>query len=189
MLAKNPEERITAEEALNSEWLTTVGETASKGKMQEVEEEVVRNLQGFHFQNKLKAVVYTYIASQLYSTRDKEALLKVFREMDSDGDGVIEKSELISVFNAHSHSTLSEPEIEKILQLIDTNGSGRIDFTEFLVAASNEEKMLERQRLENAFNYLDADHSGFITIEEVKAFLDGSSETSDEIKKIFEEVD
>jgi hypothetical protein len=43
------------------------------------------------FQNKLKAVVYTYIASQLYSNKDKEKLLKAFREMDKDGDGVIGK--------------------------------------------------------------------------------------------------
>lgn len=39
--------------------------------------------------------------------------------------------------------------------------------------------MLEEQRLENAFNYLDADHSGYITIKEVKAFLDGTSETDE----------
>ena len=43
------------------------------------------------FQNKLKAVVYTYIASQLYSNKDKEVLLKAFREMDKDGNGVIGK--------------------------------------------------------------------------------------------------
>ena len=49
--------------------------------------------------------------------------------------------------------------------------------------------MLEEKRLENAFNYLDADHSGYITIEEVKLFLDGTTETSEEIKQIFDEVD
>jgi Ca2+-binding EF-hand superfamily protein len=38
--------------------------------------------------------------------------------------------------------------------------------------------MMDERRLENAFNYLDADHSGFITIDEVKSFLDDSSETS-----------
>ena len=102
---------------------------ASKEKMQEVEIEVVKNLQSFHFKNKLKAVVYTYIASQLYSTSDKDHLLQVFREIDKDGDGVIEKNELISIFNSHSRSRLSDVEIESILQLIDTNGSGRIDFT------------------------------------------------------------
>jgi calcium-dependent protein kinase len=54
--------------------------------------EVISNLQSFHFKNKLKAVVYTYIASQLYSNRDKDNLMKVFKEIDRDGDGVIEKS-------------------------------------------------------------------------------------------------
>ena len=190
MLKKKPEDRLTAEEALNSEWLNIEGEKEEgREERREIEGEVIRNLQGFHFKNKLKAVVYTYIASHLYSNKDKDKLLGVFREMDVDGDGVIEKDELIKAFNSHSNSVLTEQEVEKVLELVDTNGSGQIDFTEFLVAASNEEKMLEEQRLENAFNYLDSDHSGYITIEEVKAFLDGSEETGDEIKKIFDEVD
>ncbi len=57
--------------------------------------------------------------------------------MDKDGDGVIGKDELIFVFNHHSESSLPAAEIEKILEIVDTNGSGLIDFTEFLVAASN----------------------------------------------------
>ena len=57
------------------------------------------------------------------------------------------------------------------------------------MAASNEEQLLQRKQLENAFAYLDTDHSGYITIEEVKAFLDGTEETANEIKGIFDEVD
>jgi len=56
-----------------------------------IETEVVANLKSFHFKNKLKAVVYTFIASQLYSNKDKDNLLRVFKEIDKDGDGVIEK--------------------------------------------------------------------------------------------------
>lgn len=92
MLNKNPIERITAEEALNSKWLTTAGfggVDVSKNEINEIEREVVKNLRSFHFKNKLKAVVYTYIASQLYSNKDKTKLLKVFKEIDRDGDGVI----------------------------------------------------------------------------------------------------
>ena len=48
--------------------------------------------------------------------------------MDKDGDGVIEKDELIEIFN-ESKTSLQENEIEKILKIVDTNGSGRIDFT------------------------------------------------------------
>jgi len=82
-------------------------------------------------------VVYTYIASQLYSNKDKEKLLQYFREIDKDGDGVIGKEELIAVFKKHQNKDISEGYIDKILKLVDTNGSGLIDFTEFLVAASN----------------------------------------------------
>lgn len=149
----------------------------------------MQNLQCFHFKNKLKAVVYTFIASQLYSNKDKDNLLRVFRDIDKKGDGVINKEELIDIFKNHSKSALSEKDIMKIMEIVDTNGSGQIDFTEFLVAASNEEKMLETKRLEDAFNYLDSDHFGFITIDEVRSFLDDSDETSDEIKQIFKEVD
>lgn len=142
MLAKKPEDRITAELALSNPWLQSTADKPSTKSKKEIESEVINNLQTFHFKNKLKAVVYTYIASQLYSNKDKDNLMKVFKEMDKDGDGVIEKNELISVFNTHSTSRLTENEISHILQLIDTNGSGQIDFTEFLVAASNEEKLL-----------------------------------------------
>jgi calcium-dependent protein kinase len=33
----------------------------------------------------------TYVASQLYSNQDKAELEKVFRNIDNDGDGVIER--------------------------------------------------------------------------------------------------
>ena len=80
---------------MNSKWLAGIHDQLSKSYIDNIETEVVANLKSFHFKNKLKAVVYTFIASQLYSNKDKDNLLKVFREIDKDGDGVIEKEELI----------------------------------------------------------------------------------------------
>lgn len=74
-------------------------------------------------------MVYTYIASQLYSNKDKEKLLQYFRQIDEDGDGVIGKEELIAVFKKHKNKNISEGYIDKILRIVDTNGSGLIDFT------------------------------------------------------------
>ncbi len=87
-------------------------------------------------------MVYTYIASQLYSNKDKEKLMKAFKEIDKDGDGVIARDELLTIFQDHSEITLTPEDVQKILELVDTNGSGQIDFTEFLVAASNEKKLV-----------------------------------------------
>lgn len=38
---------------------------------------------------------------------------------------------------------------------IDSNGSGKIDFTEFIVAIQNKEKLFQRAALENAFGFFD----------------------------------
>jgi calcium-dependent protein kinase len=43
--------------------------------------------------------------------------------------------------------------------------------------------------LENAFSYFDIDHSGYITIEEIKQFLNDSADTTESIRKLFMQVD
>lgn len=50
---------------------------------------------------------------------------------------------------------------KKIMEDADQNDSGAIDFTEFLVAAMNEEKLLNKNKIEQAFNMFDAVFYGF----------------------------
>lgn len=47
------------------------------------------------------------------------------------------------------------------MRIIDTNNSGFIDFTEFIVAALDP-STLNEQHFEQAFSYFDTDHSGAI---------------------------
>ncbi len=46
---------------------------------------------------------------------------------------------------------------------IDTNGSGEIDYTQFLAAGFNNSKNFQEERLKNVFRYFDTDNSGAIT--------------------------
>lgn len=103
MLNKNYNERVSALDVLNSDWVSNSLQYSSN----ELGFDAIKNLQTFQFQNKLKAVVYTYIASQLYSNKDKEKLLQYFRQIDEDGDGVIGKEELIAVFKKHQSKDVS----------------------------------------------------------------------------------
>lgn len=57
------------------------------------------------------------------------------------------------------------------MKVIDTNGSGEIDYTEFLVANCDSTLQLTRDRLKQVFQYFDTDHSGTITYSEVAEFL------------------
>jgi calcium-dependent protein kinase len=75
----------------------------------------------------------------------------VFKNLDTDKNGKLSREELIQGFLKVS-SKKSEQEIvkevDKLLEDIDTNHSGEIDFTEFVVAAMKRDKMVTRQKLE-----------------------------------------
>lgn len=50
---------------------------------------------------------------------------------------------------------------KQIMTDADQNDSGAIDFTEFLVAAMNEEKLLNKHKIEQAFKMFDAVYQTF----------------------------
>ena len=54
---------------------------------------------------------------------------------------------------------------------VDTDKSGFIDYTEFVVASMNEKSLLTSERLTSAFKMFDKDKSGMITPSEIRAVL------------------
>jgi calcium-dependent protein kinase len=66
---------------------------------------------------------------------------------------------------------MAEDEVDKILQRVDANGSGEIDYSEWIVATINKEKLLSKDKLRAAFSLFDKDGSGAISSAEVKEIL------------------
>ncbi len=54
---------------------------------------------------------------------------------------------------------------------VDIDGSGAIDYTEFVMATMNEKKLITKDRLMMAFQTFDADGSGALDPEEIKDVL------------------
>jgi len=88
----------------------------------------------------------------------------------------------------------NDEELEDMIRAVDLNGDGEIDFEEFISLMRL--RMDERQRdpeedLRDAFNMFDADRSGFIDRDEVRALMKKLAQTltEDEIDAIMEEVD
>ena len=52
--------------------------------------------------------------------------------------------------------------------MIDQKKKGGIDYTEFLMAGINKDKLFTKDNIENAFNYFDANKSGFIEAEDLE---------------------
>jgi len=78
----------------------------------------------------------TFIATHIVSQSEKEDLLKSFKSLDKNGDGILSKEELIEGYlNFYKDRVKAEQIVEQVVKEVDANNSGKIDFTEFVVAA------------------------------------------------------
>ena len=67
-----------------------------------------------------------------YTAQQKEQFKKVFNEIDSNGNGVLEVKELIPFLESASSQRVNETDVVTFLHNNDMNGDDKIDFDEFL---------------------------------------------------------
>ena len=91
--------------------------------------------------------------------------------MDANGDGKLSKEEIKNGYQVHYGKIISDKEVDQMFDAVDTDQSGYIDYTEFVVAAMNEKDMLTKERLSAAFKMYDKDNSGTISPQEIKMVL------------------
>jgi Ca2+-binding EF-hand superfamily protein len=96
------------------------------------------NLKGFRADQTLKAATFAFIAGQLISKQEKDNLARVFKAFDKNGDGKLSMEEVKIGYMEHYGRVMSDEEIEKMFRSVDTDNSGFIDYSEFVVAAMNE---------------------------------------------------
>ena len=61
--------------------------------------------------------------------------------------------------------------MEKIMQQIDLDYDGKIQFSEFLIAACNKRALFTQINIQKCFNYIDFDQDGEITRKDLSEFL------------------
>lgn len=105
---------------------------------------------------------------------DKKELEQTFKSLDKDGNGTLSKEELVEGYlKVFKDKGLAEAEALRVLDEVDINNSGQIDFTEFIIAASAQEKLLSKDKLDQAFKIFDLDGDGFITRAELASVMGG----------------
>ena len=125
----------------------------------------------------------------------KEIILanKFFNQLDTDGDGKINKNDLLKGLKPKTESKTFEMDVDRIYRNIDMDNNGFIQYEEFVRAAVSKEKFVDDQILKFAFRYFDKDNSGEISRNELEAiFKQGVTDQTkiqEALDQIINEVD
>ena len=187
MLTFKPDERPSANKCLEHPWI----KDHNKRKVDNnVSKRCLNNMKKFHAGRKLQQAALTYIVNYLLSKEEKNELLLMFQSFDKNGDGVLSKEEIFEGFKQTMGEVEAAKEVDRIMNEIDIDKNGTIDYNEFVMAASNRQKMLNKEKLEGAFKIFDKDGNGSISADEIKSVLFGNNAADKKtIENIIKEVD
>ncbi|KAG1338017.1 calcium-dependent protein kinase 3 [Cocos nucifera] len=187
MLEPDPKLRLTAKQVLEHPWL----QNAKKAPNVPLGDVVKSRLKQFSRMNRFKRRALRVIADHL-SIEEVEDIKDMFKLMDTDNDGSVSYEELkngLAKFGSH----LVESEVQMLIEAVDTNGKGKLDYGEFLAVSLHLQRMANDEHLRRAFSYFDKDGNGYIEPEELRGALAedgaGATDSMDVANDILQEVD
>jgi len=190
LLQKNPAGRPAAAKVLQHAWFDAV--------IEETEMDTswldVSALRTFSKFNKVKKAALTIVASQLSDKRIDD-LKNLFMGLDDNGDGTLSTKELKEGLKAAGVKIPKD--LAVVLEEVDTDGSGVLDYTEFLAASMDHKIYSQENIVWAAFRKFDVDGSGSIDKNELLAVLGDDTfkeqlsigGDQSQIAKLFDEID
>jgi len=174
-LKVNPAERVSMSDLLNHKWLSeNVKGLFTDAEKQEHREALYRNLAKFSKGDKFQQGIITFIIHSLGQDEETSALGNLFATLDSSGDGKLTAAELLEGLQIVFGLDPAAVNAESVMAAMDVDKDGRIDYSEFLSATMNHEKLLNNDNLAKVFHYLDVDNNGEVSYEELLSKLDAA---------------
>jgi calcium-dependent protein kinase len=170
LLCQDAKARYTAHQALDNVWIR---ERAPRASGTQVSAGIVDNLRTFRVQHRLKKAALHVMASQL-ERKHIEGLRSLFHSLDKDGDGTLTVEEMKAGMEQAGLADASD-DLRQILMEVDSDGSGAIDYTEFLAATLDRKVYMQEDACWAAFRVFDTNGDGKISPEELQHVLGDDS--------------
>ncbi|CAK9060802.1 unnamed protein product [Durusdinium trenchii] len=178
LLQKNVDQRLSAKEALRDPWITNSAQQSTLPLCPAV----LSNLRKYSAEHRLKKAALQLLARQ-QNDDVFDQLKKQFNELDENGDGIITFAELKQgMKKAGLAGGLSSKDLHNLALALDADGSGEIDYTEFLAAAMERKSLVQESSVWAAFKVFDKNDDGRISKKELEEVL-SSQEVSNAISK------
>eukprot|EP00331_Platyophrya_macrostoma_P017306 CAMPEP_0176466452 /NCGR_PEP_ID=MMETSP0127-20121128/37899_1 /TAXON_ID=938130 /ORGANISM="Platyophrya macrostoma, Strain WH" /LENGTH=495 /DNA_ID=CAMNT_0017859619 /DNA_START=33 /DNA_END=1515 /DNA_ORIENTATION=+ len=184
MLTLDYTKRPSALEVLQHPWIQ------KNSNKEPIDVDVLSNLSAFSAKSKLKQAILAFIAVYTTTEDERKKLEETFRSLDKDHNGTLSYDELVEGFTMiHGSKEIAIQMAQKTLESADFDKSGQIDYSEFVVAAMNEEKLLSKQKIDQAFKRFDKNGDGYIERSELSAVFGGVEIKEDQWQQIIADCD
>ena len=121
----------------------------------------------------LHKVVIAYCCYNFISQEESKRLNELFRFLDQNNQNKLNLNDFKRGFK-EANISISNFQLQQIMDLLDTDGSKLIEYQEFLRALCDKDDLLKEQNLKAVFNVIDKDKKGKINLNDIKDFIMGN---------------
>ena len=138
------------------------------------------------YASKFHEAIIAFLSANYLSVDEENNLRTLFRYMDKDGKNAITKEAMKKCLN-EINIKISDEELDSVFESVDDNGSGYIEYQEFLRNACDIKNLLSQSNLKNVFHTISGNKET-ICGEDIKKFIfHDTTVHEDTLKDYFEQ--
>ena len=171
LLEPNSKKRIKASDALRHEFFTeyfdpNIAMTENKDL------NILKKLINFKKPpSKFHEAIYYLLCKSFINVDEEKIIRTVFRYIDKNGKNKLSKEDLNKCLK-EINIVISEKSFNEIFVTVDANGSGFVEYQEFLNACCDKDALLSNENIKSVFNsIIGRDGDNVITAEDIKKFI------------------
>lgn len=183
MMTKDSKDRPSAAQMLDHPWIKDKAIRTTGA----ISKDLCSRMKKFTGATKMKKLTLTMVAQNL-KDEDIKDLRQMFEQLDENNDGTLTIQEIQESLTKYEASMPAD--LVEIIRNLDTDGSGSIDYTEFIAATVTQKQYLKKEVVWSAFRQFDKDGDGSITKQELAQVLKVQDGIGQElVESMMKEVD
>jgi len=163
-LEKNPQKRISSQEALNHNWFYILNKEIHAIDNKHIN--FLKSINNFIVPNHLKRLFLHYFLNSL-NKKELKSIKKTFIAIDQSNKGYLTLDDFEKAFEK-VESNMSSKEIKKLFEKADFESCGKINFSQFIIAVTDSKVLSNSCPIAAAFKHFDFDSSGFIEVDDLQ---------------------